>query len=74
MNFVKQSYQSLVYIPFRELEPVKLYVSRRSDDRWFNTLLYRSGKISWEPRDLEISWILKDSIQYEVEKDPYNIR
>ena len=30
--------------------------------------------ISSEPKDLEISWILKVDIQFEAEKDLYNIQ
>lgn len=48
MNFVKRSYDSLVYIPVREMEPVKIYNSdTESFDRWLKTLLSRSGWFHW---------------------------
>jgi hypothetical protein len=79
MDFLKRSYESLMYIPIREMEPVKLYVVNRMnsnivDDRWFNSLLYRSGRITWEPKDPEIVWNLKEGNPFVEEKDQYNIQ
>jgi len=78
MDFVKRSYESLVYIPVRELEPVKLYVSNRND-RWLNSLLSRSGWFTWDIVDPviidpEICWCLKEGNPFEEETDPYKVR
>ncbi len=83
MDFVKHSYESLVYIPVRELEPVKLYVSNRND-QWLNSLLSRSGWFTWDIMDKsfkdtsfidpDIRWCLKEGNPFEEETDPYKIR
>ena len=88
MDFVKRSYDSLVYIRVRELEPVLLYDCRPK--RWLDSLLSRSGRFSWDltsSQDFsqcftssqcftnpDIVWNLKDGNPFEEEKDPYNIQ
>jgi hypothetical protein len=72
-DFVKRSYESLVYIPVREMEPVKIYDS--SKNSWLNSLLSRSGWFTWDIvktwdnmdnskscdiKDTDIVWILKN--------------
>jgi hypothetical protein len=75
VGFLKRSYESLVYIPIREMEPVKIYTLNHVDDRWFNSLLYRSSRITWEPfTDPEIVWNLKEGNPFAEEKDQYNIQ
>ncbi len=71
MDFLKRSYESLVYI---RLESVLLY--RPKSDLW----LSRSGKFSWDiswdlgSTNPDIVWNLKEGNPFEVEKDPYNIQ
>jgi hypothetical protein len=76
MNFVKRSYDSLVYIQVREMEPIKIYDSNHGTfDRWLNALLSRSGWFNWDitsdkdmdtvkdmdsVKDPEIVWKMKD--------------
>jgi hypothetical protein len=78
MNFVKRSYDSLVYIPVRELEPVKLYDSSSTRDRWLTSLLSRSGWFTWDitspDSSWNISWNLAEGNPFEVETDQSSVQ
>ena len=74
MDFVKRSYESLVYIPVRELEPVKLYDSKISPDQWLNSLLSRSGWFSWDITNPDIEWWLKGGNPFAEEKDQSTVQ
>lgn len=79
MDFVKRSYESLVYI---RLEPVLLY--RPKSDLWLSRSVKFSWDISWDlgssqcftssSTNPDIVWNLKEGNPFEVEKDPYNIQ
>ncbi len=68
MNIAKRSYESLVYIPVREMEPVKIYDSNtKKFDCWLDSLFSQSGWFNWTIKtdyikDPEIVWKMKDDL------------
>ena len=74
LHFVKRSYESLVYIPIRELEPIKIYnADTYSFDRWLKSLLSKHGYFQWEfePSFHEIQTFTEPTIVWKM-KDGSN--